>query len=76
MAVTIGSLRLNNTSHTSHNHCQSVMEEHAHQQRLIVKCHNHNNSINPLIGTIAVASAPEVDHGMSTGMSTRGAKRK
>jgi hypothetical protein len=30
----------------------------------------------PFIGTIVVASAPEVDDGMSTGMSTRGAKRQ
>ncbi len=60
---------------TYHNHCQSVMVEHARQQRLLVKCCNHNNGINPLIGTIVVASAPEVDDGMSTGMSTRGTKR-
>jgi hypothetical protein len=32
--------------------------------------------MDPLIGTIVVASAPEVDNGMSTGMSTRGAKRQ
>jgi hypothetical protein len=32
--------------------------------------------MDPLIGTIVVASAPEVDDGMSTGMSTRGAKRQ
>jgi hypothetical protein len=51
------------------------MVEHAHQQRLVVKCRNHNNGMDPLIGTIVVASAPEVDDGMSTGMSTRGAKR-
>jgi hypothetical protein len=61
---------------TYHNHCQSVMVEHAHQQRLLVKCRNHNNGIDPLIGTVVVASAPEVDDGMSTCMSTRGAKRQ
>jgi hypothetical protein len=59
-----------------HNHCQSVMVEHACQQRLVVKCHNCNNGLDPLIGTIVVASAPEVDDGMSTGMSTRGTKRQ
>jgi hypothetical protein len=32
--------------------------------------------MDPLIGTIVVASAPEVDNGMSTDMSTRGAKRQ
>jgi hypothetical protein len=53
------------------------MLEHACcQQRLVVKCHNHNNGMDPLIGTIVVASAPEVDDGMSSGMSARGAKRK
>jgi hypothetical protein len=41
------------------------MVEHAHQQRLVVKCRNHNNGLDPLIGTIVVASAPEVDDGMS-----------
>jgi hypothetical protein len=51
------------------------MVEHAWQQRLIVKCHNRNNDMDPLIGIIVVASAPEVDNGMSTGMFTRGAKR-
>jgi hypothetical protein len=61
---------------TYHNHCQSVMVEHARQQRLIVKCCNHNNGMDPIIGRIVVASAPEVDDGMSTGMSTRGAKRQ
>jgi hypothetical protein len=43
------------------------MVEHAHQQRLVVKCSNRNNGMDPLIGTIVVASAPEVDDGMSTG---------
>jgi hypothetical protein len=52
------------------------MVEHTRQQRLIVECCNHNNGMDPLIGTIVVASAPEVDDGMSTGMSTRGAKRQ
>ena len=52
------------------------MVEHARQQRLIVKCHNCNNGIDPLIGTTVVASAPEVDDGMSTRMFTRGAKRQ
>jgi hypothetical protein len=52
------------------------MVEHAHQQRLIVDCRNCNNGLDPLIGTIVVASASEVDDGMSTGMSTRGAKRQ
>jgi hypothetical protein len=52
------------------------MVEHARQQRLIVECHNCNNGMDSLIGTIVVASAPEVDAGMSTGMSTRGAKRQ
>jgi hypothetical protein len=61
---------------TYHNNCRSVMVEHARQQRLVVKCHNRNNGMDPLIGTIVVASAPEVDDGMSTGMSTRGAKRQ
>jgi hypothetical protein len=55
-------------------HCRSLMVEHARQQRLVVKCRNRNNGMDPLIGTIVVASAPEVDDGMSTGMSTRGAK--
>jgi hypothetical protein len=32
--------------------------------------------MDPLIGTIVVASAREVDNGMSTGMSTRHAKRQ
>jgi hypothetical protein len=61
---------------TYHNHCRSVMVEHACQQRLVVKCRNRNNGMDPLIGTIVVASAPEVDDGMSAGMSTRGAKRQ
>jgi hypothetical protein len=52
------------------------MVEHACQQRLIVECHNRNNGMDPLIGTIVVASTPEVDDGISTGMSTRGAKRQ
>jgi hypothetical protein len=52
------------------------MVEHARQQRLVVECRNRNNGMDPLIGTIVVASAPEVDDGMSTGMSTRGAKRQ
>jgi hypothetical protein len=61
---------------TYHNHCRSVMLEHAHQQRL-VECRNCNNGMDPLIGTIVVASAHEVDDGMSTGMSTtRRAKRQ
>jgi hypothetical protein len=59
-----------------HNHYWSVMVEHACQQRLVVECHKCNNGMDPLIGTIVVASAPEVDDGMSTGMSTRGAKRQ
>jgi hypothetical protein len=59
-----------------HNHCRSVMVEHAHQQRLVVEYHNRNNGMDPLIGTIVVASAHEVDDGMSTGMSTRRAKRQ
>jgi hypothetical protein len=46
------------------------------QQRLVVECHNRNNGMDPLIGTIVVASTPEVDDGMSTGMCTRGAKRQ
>jgi hypothetical protein len=61
---------------TYHNHCQLVMVEHALQQRLIVECHNCNNGMDPLIRTIVVASACEVDNGVSTGMSTRGAKRQ
>jgi hypothetical protein len=52
------------------------MLEHAHQQRLVVKCRNRNNGMDPLIGTIVVASAREVDNGMSNGMSTRCAKRQ
>jgi hypothetical protein len=52
------------------------MVEHACQQRLVVECHNGNNGIDALIGTIIVASAPEVDDGMSTHMFTRGAKRQ
>jgi hypothetical protein len=52
------------------------MVEHARQQRLIVERHHRNNGMDPLLGTIVVASAPEVDNGMSTGMSTRGAKRQ
>jgi hypothetical protein len=52
------------------------MVEHARQQRLVVECRNHNNGMDPLKGTIVVAYAPEVDDGMSTGMSTRGAKRQ
>jgi hypothetical protein len=53
-----------------------VMVEHARQQRLVVECRNCNNGMDPLKGTIVVASTPEVDDGMSTGMSTRGAKRQ
>jgi hypothetical protein len=52
------------------------MVEHACQQRLVVECRNRNNGMDPLIGTIVVASAHEVDDGMSTGMSTRCAKRQ
>jgi hypothetical protein len=52
------------------------MVEHACQQRLVVECHNRNNGMDPLIGRIVVASTPEVDDGMSTGMFTRGAKRQ
>jgi hypothetical protein len=52
------------------------MVEHACQQRLVVECRNRNNGMDPLIVTIVVASTPEVDDGMSTGMSTRGAKRQ
>jgi hypothetical protein len=52
------------------------MVEHACQQRLVVKCCNRINGIDSLIGTVIVASAHEVDDGMSTGMSTRGAKRQ
>jgi hypothetical protein len=59
-----------------HNHWLSVMVEHARQQRLVVECHKCNNGIDPLIGTIVVASAAEVDDGMSTLMFTRGAKRQ
>jgi hypothetical protein len=61
---------------TYHIHFQSVTLEHARQQRLIVKCCNRNNGMDPLIGTIVVASTHEVDDGMSTGMSTRCAKRQ
>jgi hypothetical protein len=61
---------------TYHNHCQSVMLEHAHQQRLVVECRNHNNGMDSLKGTIVVASTSKVDDGKSTGMSTRGAKRQ
>jgi hypothetical protein len=50
------------------------MVEHARQQRLVVECRNRNNGMDPLIGIIFVASIHEVDDGMSTGMSTRGAK--
>jgi hypothetical protein len=50
------------------------MVEHARQQRLVVKCCNCNNGMDPLIGAIVVASTCEVDDGMSTGMSTRRAK--
>ncbi len=32
--------------------------------------------MDPLIGTNIIASAPEVDDGMSTGMPTRGTKRQ
>ena len=42
------------------------MVEHARQQRLVVECRNCNNGMDPLIGTIVVASAREVDDGMST----------
>jgi hypothetical protein len=52
------------------------MLEHACQQRLVVECRHCKNGMDPLIGTIVVASAPEVDDGMSTGMSTRRAKRQ
>jgi hypothetical protein len=52
------------------------MVEDVHQQRLIVKCPNCNNGMDPLIGTIVVASTHEVDGGMCTGMSTRCAKRQ
>jgi hypothetical protein len=37
------------------------MVEHARQQRLDVKCRNCNNGMDPLIGTIVVASTHEVD---------------
>jgi hypothetical protein len=52
------------------------MVEHARQQRLVVECRNRNNGLDPLIGTIVVASAPEVDNGKSTSMSTRSTKRQ
>jgi hypothetical protein len=39
------------------------MVEHACQQRLVVECHNRYNGMDPLIGTIVVASAHEVDDG-------------
>jgi hypothetical protein len=52
------------------------MVEHAHQQRLLVESCNHNNAMDPLIGTLVVASAPVVHDGISTSMSTRGAKRQ
>jgi hypothetical protein len=61
---------------TYHDHCWSVVVEHARQQRLVVKCRNCNNGMDPLIGTIVVPSACEVDDGMSTGMSTRRATRQ
>jgi hypothetical protein len=51
---------------TYHNHCRSVMLEHARQQRLVVECRNRNNGMDPLIGTIVVASACEVDDGLLT----------
>jgi hypothetical protein len=76
MAVTSGLLGLKQQHLTYHNHCWSVMVEDIHQQRLIVKCPNCNNGMDPLIGTIVVASSHEVDDGMSTGMSTRCAKRQ
>jgi hypothetical protein len=47
-----------------------VMVEHARQQRLVVECRNRNNGMDPLIGTIVVASAPEVDDGMSRSPQT------
>jgi hypothetical protein len=53
-----------------------MLLEHACQQRLVVECRNRNNGMDPLIGTIVVASAREVDDGMSTGMSTRCARRQ
>ena len=59
-----------------HNYCWSVMMEHAHHQILHIKCCNHNDGLDPLIGTLVVASTPEVDDCMSTGMSTRRAKRQ
>ena len=76
MAVTSGLPGLNNTWLMYHNHCQPMLMEHAHQQRLGIKCHNCNDDLDPLIGTIVVASTPEVDDCMSTGMSTRCAKRQ
>jgi hypothetical protein len=51
------------------------MVEHACQQRLVVKCRNCNNGLDPLIGTIVVASALEVDDCMST-RCARCAKRQ
>jgi hypothetical protein len=48
----------------------------ARQQRLVIECRHRNNGMDPIIGTIVVASACEVDDGMSTGMSTRRAKRQ
>jgi hypothetical protein len=38
------------------------MVEHARQRRLVVKCHNCNNGMDPLIGTIVVASTTEVEN--------------
>jgi hypothetical protein len=36
------------------------MLEHACQQRLVVECRNRNNGMDPLIGTLVVASAHEL----------------
>jgi hypothetical protein len=48
------------------------MVEHARQQRLVVKCRNCNNGMDPLIGTIVVASTPEVDDNGSERMELLG----
>jgi hypothetical protein len=60
---------------TYHNHCWSVMMEHAHQQRLDIQHCNCNDGLDPLIGTIVVASFTEIDDCMFIGMSSRHAKR-
>ena len=64
---------------TYHNHCQTIMTEHARKQRVDVDCRSDKNGLDPLdlIGTtIHLGSSAENDDGASIAVSTRGAKRQ